>query len=412
LEAARTPNLDRLAREGTVGLADNVPEGMEASSAVACMSVMGFDPAVYYAGRGPIEATAMGIELEPGQVAMRCNLVTVLDGRLVSYSAGNITSEESARLIASLRERLGEVGGGGPGRDRLNLYPGVGFRHILTVREGADLLATSFTPPHDITGRPVAGSEPVGPGAGLANDLMEWSKGVLAGHPVNEDRVARGLLPATQIWLFWPGMKPAGMPSFAESYGGRRAALTSSVDLLRGLALQTGVDCLVIPGVTDGGDNDYEAQMAGALEALDDHDVVFVHVEAPDEASHAGDIAGKLRALERIDALMIPQAIAMGERPGGASAGPGRDRSPAPAEAPGGAPDDGSGGLRLLVMSDHPTPVELKTHVAEPVPFVMWGPGFAANGAEAFSESEARATGFAVAPGHLLMSVFLGLRSR
>lgn len=410
LQAAHIPNLDRLAREGTVGMADNVPNGMEPSSAVACMSVMGFDPAVFYAGRGPIEAMAMGIELVPDQVAMRCNLVTVLDGNLVSYSAGNITSEESAQLITALRDRLDEVIDGDLGRDRLQLHAGVGFRHILTVKDGADLLVTTFTPPHDITDRPVAGSGPVGPGAGLVCDLMEWSKDVLAGHPVNEARVARGLLPATQIWLFWPGMKPGRMPTFAESYGGRRAALTSGVDLLRGLALQTGVDCLSIPGVTDGGDNDYEAQIEGALAALDDHDVVFVHVEAPDEASHAGDVVRKLRALEQIDALMIPQVIAMQEQWA-------RERiqthptAEEPAVSERGCTElqsEGREGIGLLVMSDHPTPVELKTHVAEPVPFVMWGPGFAANGAQAFSETEARATGFAVAPGHLLMSLFLG----
>jgi 2,3-bisphosphoglycerate-independent phosphoglycerate mutase len=378
LEAAHIPNLDRLAREGTVGLADNVPEGMEASSAVACMSVMGFDPAVYYAGRGPIEATAMGIELEPGQVALRCNLVTVTDGRLVSYSAGNISSEEARELVESLRDGLAD--------ERLGLYAGVGFRHILTVREGDDLLATRFSPAHDVTDRLVEDFGPAGPGAALVRDLTERSKVILAEHPVNKTRIARGQLPATQIWLFWPGMKPERVPSFTAANGGRKAVLTSAVDLLRGLAIQTGVDLVTIPGVTDAGDNDYEAQMAGALTALVDHDVVFVHVEAPDEASHAGDAAGKVRALEQVDALMVPQATSVG----GAARGAGE-----------------AGGISLLVLPDHPTPVEIKTHVAEPVPFVMWGPGYAANGAQAFSEAEARATGFAVAPGHLLLSMFL-----
>jgi 2,3-bisphosphoglycerate-independent phosphoglycerate mutase len=393
LEAARTPHLDRLAREGTVGLVHNVPEGMEASSAIACMSVMGFDPVPYYAGRGPIEAAAMGIELEPGQVAMRCNLVTVGDdGRMVSYSAGNISSEEAAELIDALRDELGD--------ERLGLYAGVGFRHILTVREGAGLLATAFAAPHDFTDQQVADFGPVGPSAEFVHDLMERSKGVLAGHPVNAKRIARGQLPATQIWLFWPGMRPAQVPTFAEMYGGRRAALTSAVDLLRGLALQTGVDVLLIPGVTDGGDNDYEGQMAGALAALDDHDVVFVHVEAPDEASHAGDVAGKVRAIEQADALMVPQVLAW--RGAAAPAGPGDAGVPA-AERGNGAPD----GISLLVLPDHPTPLPLKTHVAEPVPFVMWGPGFGTNGAAALTETEARATGFAVAPGHLLMSLFL-----
>ncbi len=368
LEAAHTPHLDRLAREGTVGLAHNVPEGMEASSAVACMSVLGFDPAAYYAGRGPIEAGAMGIELEPGQVAMRCNFVTVVNGRLVSYSAGNITSEESAELVSALADELDD--------ERLKLYPGVGFRHIMTVREGGDLLATTFTPPHDVTDRIAADYGPKGAGAEFVLGLSERSKAVLAGHPVNARRIALGLPPATQIWLFWPGMQSERMPTFAEMNGGKRAALTSAVDLLRGLALQTGVDVLTIPGVTDGGDNDYATQMAGALEALADHDVVFVHVEAPDEASHAGDMAGKVRAIGQVDALMVPQATARGD-------------------------------VSLLVLPDHPTPLEIKTHVAEPVPFVMWGPGFAANGAQAYSEAEARATGFAVAPGHRLLPRFL-----
>jgi 2,3-bisphosphoglycerate-independent phosphoglycerate mutase len=179
------------------------------------------------------------------------------------------------------------------------------------------------------------------------------------------------------------------MPGFAETYGGRRAVLTTAVDLLRGLALQTGMDVLDIAGVTDAGDNDFAGQMTGALATLGDHDVVFVHVEAPDEAGHAGDVKAKVRAIERADAVMVPQVLAMART----------------YRARAGAKD--GDGIRLLVLPDHPTPVELKTHVAEPVPFVMWGPGFAANGAKAYSEAEARATGFAVAPGHLLMGRFL-----
>jgi 2,3-bisphosphoglycerate-independent phosphoglycerate mutase len=384
LEAARTPNLDRLAQEGRVGLTANVPPGMEASSAVACMSVMGFDPSLYYAGRGPIEAAAMGIELGPGQVAMRCNLVTVIDGRMASYSAGNISSGESAELIAALQQGLGD--------DRARFYPGVGFRHILTVGDGQGLLSTSFTPPHDIAGRPVGAHLPAGGDAAYALDLMERSKAILKGHPVNELRQAKGKPPATQIWLFWPGMRPARMPGFADLYGGRKAALTSAVDLLKGLAEQTGMDFVPVPGVTDGPDNDYEGQMRVALAALAEHDLVFVHVESPDEAGHAGDAAGKLEAIEQVDALMVPQLLATSALEGHAGAAVG------PAD---------SGGLRVLVLPDHPTPLEVRTHVAEPVPFIMWGPGLEANGASAYTEEEARATGFAVAPGHLLMSMFL-----
>ena len=190
-----------------------------------------------------------------------------------------------------------------------------------------------YTPAHDVTDRAVADHGPVGAGAELVLDLIERSKAVLAGHPVNARRIARGLPPATQIWLFWPGTKPERMPTFAEMNGGKTAALTTAVDLLRGLALQTEVDMLTIPGVTDAGDNDYAAQMAGALGALEDHDVVFVHVEAPDEASHAGDVAGKVRAIEQVDALMVPQATARARRRASllVSAGPpdaARDQDP------------------------------------------------------------------------------------
>ncbi len=388
LEAAHTPNLDRLASEATVGMAHTVPQGMEASSAVACMSVLGFDPSLYYAGRGPIEAMAMGIDLAPGQVAMRCNLVSVTGGVMASYSAGNISSTEAAELVSALQENLGD--------ERFAFHSGVGFRHILTVRDGGELLETTFIPPHDITDQPVAGRGPVGPGAGLALSLMERSKTVLAGHPVNEARVARGQLPATQIWLFWPGMRPDAMPTFGEAYEGKKAALNSAVDLLRGLALQTGIDFISIPGVTDGLDNDFAGQMAGALDALADHDVVFVHVEAPDECSHAGDVAGKVRAIEEVDRLMVPQIVALAEGRAG--------------EGAGGRSADGGEGVSLLVLPDHPTPLEIKTHVGEPVPFLMWGPGFEANGAAAFTETEARATGLAVAPGHLLMKRLLSER--
>ncbi len=363
LEVAHIPNLDRLAREGVVGLSHNVPEGMEASSAVACLSVMGFDPVAYYVGRGPVEAMAMDIDLEPGQVAMRCNLVTVQDGLMKSYAAGHISSEESRELVDALQARLGD--------ERVRFHPGVGFRHIVTIRNGGDLLATEFTPPHDITGRPVADELPRGRGAGLAQAIMDDSKKVLADHPVNRARMARGELPATQVWLFWPGVRPGAMPSFLELYG-VSAAMSSAVDLLRGLAKQARVDFLDIPGVTDGNDNDYEAQMTGCIEALNAHDAVFVHVEAPDEASHVGDAAAKVRAIEQVDALMVSQVIAHEE-------------------------------LCVLAMPDHPTPLTVMTHVAEPVPFVLWGPGFSPNGAQAYTEAEARATGLAVAPGHLLM---------
>ena len=369
LEAARTPNLDRLAREGIVGMSRTVPEGMEPSSAVACMSVLGFDPVRYYAGRGPIEALALGVQLEPGEVALRCNLVTVLDGCMRSYTVGHIPSAESHMLIASLQEALGT--------SRTTFHPGVGFRHIVTVKQGGVLLETRCTPPHDIPDQPIADYLPQGPGAEFLLDLMERSRDVLGDHPVNRSRVARGEPPATQIWLFWPGMQPRSMPSFVSVYG-RRPALSTAVDLLRGLARQISADVLDLPRVTDTNDNDFAGQMAGSLAALQEYDMVIVHVESPDEAGHAGDVAGKVEAIEKVDELMVPQLFSL--------------------HFP----------VRVLVQPDHPTPLRLRTHVADPVPFIMWAPGrWAPNGVSAYTEAQAASAGLQVDPGYKLMSIFL-----
>ncbi|MHB8870505.1 MAG: cofactor-independent phosphoglycerate mutase [Thermoleophilia bacterium] len=369
LEAAELPNLDRLAREGMVGLAHTVPPGMEPSSAVACLSVLGYDPRRFYAGRGPIEAVALGIDLEPEEAALRCNFVTVVDGVMLSYAAGGIPSSESHVLLAAIQAELGD--------ERVRFHPGVGFRHILTVRDGRPLLETNCTPPHDLADQPIAGHLPTGTGSDLLLELMERSKPILADHPINQRRTERGEPPATQIWPFWPGLHPDALPSFHERFG-VRAALTSSVDLLRGIARQTAVSSLDIPGVTDGTDNDYAAQMTGAVASLDEHDLVVVHVEAPDATGHAGDAEGKRGSLESIDRLMTPPLTRLG-----------RD-------------------VRVLVMPDHPTPLAIKTHAAEPVPFILWGEGFEPNGAAAFTEAEAAGTGLEIAEGHRLMGMLLG----
>ncbi|NLT35955.1 MAG: cofactor-independent phosphoglycerate mutase [Gaiellales bacterium] len=370
LEAARTPNLDRLACTSTVGMVQTVPDGMEPSSAVACMSVLGFDPRVYYAGRGPIEALALGIALKPGQAALRCNLVTVLDGLMSNYTSGHIPSAESHQLIRGLNGVLGT--------QRIVFHPGTGFRHILTVEQGDELLRTLCTPPHDIPDQPVVKYLPKGPGADLLLDLIEGSIDYLALHPVNQARVQRGEPPATQIWPFWPGMQAREMPSFASRYA-VRAALTTSVDLLRGIGRQVSLQLLDIAGVADTNINDFAGQMKGALAALDEFDAVVVHVEAPDEAGHAGNLEDKLEAIELVDELMVSQVMRCSSPP------------------------------RLLVLPDHPTPLAVRTHVGEPVPFLMWEPGGGGNGATAYSESAGRRTGLVVAPGHLLMGRFLGI---
>jgi 2,3-bisphosphoglycerate-independent phosphoglycerate mutase len=366
LELARTPNLDAMAREGLVGLCRTVPEGMEPSSACACMSVLGYDPDVYYRGRSAIEAVSMGVTIGAGEVTFRCNLVAVKDGRMWDYSAGHISTAEGGELIAALNEALGS--------DSICFYPGVSYRHILKLKGAEATLEARCTPPHDIPDKPVADFLPRGWGSELLRELMERSRAVLKDHPVNVRRIARGEIPATMIWLYWGSGQVPSMLPFQQVYG-LRAALTSGVDLLRGLAKMLGMSVLDIPGVTDGQDNDGAAQVAGALAALKDRDLVAIHVEASDEAAHAGSVDDKIAAIQKVDREVV-----------------------------GGLRSWKGDSLRVLVMPDHPTPIATRTHSSEPVPFVLWGPGFKANGAERLTEAEARKTNLLIDPGYSIMS--------
>jgi len=370
LELARTPNLDEMTPQGVAGLVRTVPEGMEPSSACACMSVLGYDPRVYYKGRAAIEAKSMGVPITGGEAVFRCNLVAVRDGRMWDYSSGHISTGEAEELIGALNSSLGD--------DRIRFYPGISYRHLLKVKGKEGTLSAVCTPPHDITDMPIAEFMPVGPGSDLLLDLMTRSAAVLWGHPVNAARRARGDIPVSMIWLFWGSGRAPEMPPFEEAYG-LKAALTSGVDLLHGLAQMVGMESLKIAGVSDGLDNDYAAQANGALKALAGHDLVVVHIEAPDEAGHAGSINDKVAAIERIDGEVVRR---LGEYK-----------------------DDG---LRVLILPDHPTPIELKTHSPEPVPFLLWGPGFEANGAKRFTEVEAAKTGLFIDPGYNIMGRLTG----
>ena len=365
LEIARTPNLDAMAQQGVLGMVRTVPQGMEPSSACACMSVLGYDPKVYYRGRSAIEAISMKVPTGDNDVVFRCNLVAVRDGKMWSYSSGYISTEEASTLIDALNARLGN--------DKVHFYPGTSYRHICRITGGEDALKAVCTPPHDIPGKPIAEFLPQGQGSGMLRDLMERSEAVLKEHPVNVQRQARGDIPATMIWLFWGSGKIPSMPSFKDVYG-LDAAMTSGVDLLRGLARMVEMTVLDIPGVTDGQDNDYAAQMEGALEALKKHDLVVVHIEAPDEAAHDGSIDKKVAAIEKIDSEVIQRLRSWG-------------------------PED----LRVLIMPDHPTPIKIRTHCDDPVPFLLWGSGFRPSSAAAFTEAEAAKTGDFVAEGYKIM---------
>jgi 2,3-bisphosphoglycerate-independent phosphoglycerate mutase len=369
LELARTPNLDALAAAGTVGLGRNVPPDLDPDSAVACMSIFGYDPKVYYTGRAPIEARSLGIDIKPGEVVFRCNPVTIQNGIMVSHSAGSISTEEGHLLMAALNERIGS--------DKVHFFPGVSYRNILKLKEAEETALAFTTPPHDIPGKPISGFLPSGKGSDRLLELMKRSENVFKDHPVNKKRIEQGKLPATGIWLFWGSAQMPVLPPFNELYG-KRAAVTTGVDLLRGLGLLADMALLQIPGVTDGPDNDYAAQAVGGLESLADCDIVIIHIEAPDEAGHAGLVDKKIEAIEQIDAEVVSRIRNFSQ-----------DK------------------IRLLVMSDHPTPVKQRVHTTDPVPLLLWGNGFKANGAQRFTEAEASKTGLHVDQGHKIMNTLI-----
>jgi 2,3-bisphosphoglycerate-independent phosphoglycerate mutase len=369
LELAHTPNLDAMAAGGIVGLARNVPPDLDPDSAVACMSIFGYDPKVYYTGRSPIEAKSLGIDFASGDVLFRCNPVTVQNGKMISHSAGSISTEEGHQLIAALNAKLGS--------DKIHFYPGVSYRNILKIKGAEDTALAFCTPPHDIPGKPAADFLPSGKGSEPLLDLMKKSEAVFKDHPVNLKRLAQGKLPATGIWLFWGSARMPVLPPFDELYG-LKAAVTTGVDLLRGLGKFAHMKILEIPGVTDGPDNNYSGQAIGGLESLKDYDIVIIHIESPDEAGHAGLVAEKIEAIEKIDAEVVSRIRQYQQ-----------DK------------------IRVLVMSDHPTPVKKRIHTSDPVPLLLWGNGFKSNGAKRFTENEATNSGLIVDQGYKVINTLI-----
>jgi 2,3-bisphosphoglycerate-independent phosphoglycerate mutase len=369
LEIANTPNLDTMAQEGFMGMVQTIPRGMEPSSACACMSVLGYDPRIHYKGRSGIEARSMGIKLGDNEAVFRCNLVGVQDGEMRSYSSGHITTEEARILVASLNEKIGSTD--------IQFYPGISYRQLCKISGQQDVLNAICTPPHDIPDKPIAEYLPQGEGSDILRDLMTRSVPLLKEHPINIARKQRGDIPATMIWLFWGSGRIPEMPSFHDAYG-ISAAMTSGVDLLRGLASMIDMEVLEITGVTDGLDNDHAAQAEGALRALEKHDLVSIHVEAPDEAAHAGSIDDKVKAIERVDQEVVRRLRFS-------------------------AIDS----MRVLILPDHPTPIKIQTHTDEPVPFMLWGPEFVSNGAKRFTEAEAKDRSIFIGEGHNIMSMLI-----
>jgi len=297
LEAARTPNFDLIAKEGILGRVKTIPAKMNPASDVANISILGYDPALYYTGRGPLEAANLGVDLQEGDVAFRCNLITASEDTLVDYSSGHIRSKEAGILINAVDKALGS--------DRIKFYPGVSYRHLMLVKRGVDdgLEKLECKPPHDIAGQSISKNLPRGKGAEILINLMLESRKVLSAQEINHVRVDLKENPGNMIWLWGQGKKPS-MPSFFDKYG-LRGSVISAVDLIKGLGKIIGLEVINVPGATGYYDTDYEAKARAAIKALEDKDFVFVHIEAPDEAGHNGDLREKITAIERCDQLVL-----------------------------------------------------------------------------------------------------------
>lgn len=371
LEVADTPNLDRLAREGRGGTVQTIPEGMGAGSDIATLSLMGYDPREYYTGRGPLEAAYRGIRLKPGEYAYRCNLITERDGFVKDYSAGHISTEDATVLIETLDQELGN--------DEVRFYPGVSYRHLLILREGG-MKETVCRPPHDVMDHPVKEALPSGPGAELLLDLIDRARPILANHAINKGRLDRGKNPANMIWPWGQGGAPK-IATFKERFG-ITGAVISAVDVIKGLGYYLGLEIIEIPGATGYFDTDYEGKAAAALQALEDKDFVFVHVEATDEAGHEGLVDEKVVALENFDKRLVGPIIEGAAK---------------------------FGKYRVLVSPDHETPVAVRTHTRGPVPFIFYESGGPVDGLSAFNETSARAEGsLKLANGYELINLLLG----
>ena len=371
------PAMDEIAASGVVGRANHIPASLPPGSDVANMSLLGYDPLANFTGRAPLEAAAQGIELGPDDWAVRCNLVTIEDQIMCDFTAGHISTDEAAKLLRSAQDEL-------VGDLPLQFVPGVSYRNLMLYRgKGRDApfaADTRTTPPHDLTDKSVADDYPRGAGSDLLHDLMSGSMSLFADHPVNRDRRDAGKLPATNMWLWGLGRTPK-LPAFREEYG-LRGTMITAVDLLRGLATLIGWERIEAPGATGYLDTDYASKGRCAIAALQTTDVVCVHVEATDEASHEGNVTEKIKALEEIDRHIVApilQALRSG------------------------------GDYRITVTPDHPTPLRIKTHSHGPVPFAIAGTGVAADQYATYDELAANQSELAFEQGWKFMSYFLNV---
>jgi 2,3-bisphosphoglycerate-independent phosphoglycerate mutase len=338
LEAANTPNLDKIAKCAIkFGMVKTIPDPLPPGSDVGNLTVLGYDPMVYYTGRSPLEAASMGVELGPTDVTLRCNLVTLADDNghtiMEDYSAGHITTEEAELIINDLKSELEE--------EDLKLHPGVSYRHLLVWSGGNKEIVT--TPPHDISGKEITAYFPSGEGSQKLKEIIDKSRDILKDNPVNMKRIEEGKNPANSIWLWGQGVAPK-MPTFKELYG-LTGSVISAVDLVKGIGKYAGLDVIDVPGATGYLDTNYEGKVDYALESLNEVDLTMIHIESTDETGHVGDAKLKIQAIEDFDGRVVGRVL------------------------------DGIkkfGDYKILVMSDHPTPIDLRTHVNEPVPYAIY----------------------------------------
>ncbi len=359
LDVAKIPNINDIVKNGMIGLVKTVPMGMKPASDIANLSIMGYDPKTYYTGRGPLEAANIGVELAEDEVAFRCNLITANNDTLADYSAGHISERESKTLMEFLNKKLGS--------DRVRFYHGKSYRNLVLLKtrspgEIKDLMKVPCVPPHDISGKSILKHMPKGRGAEILVKLMAESRSLLAGLEINRVRVDLKENPANMIWLWGQGTNP-NMPSFKGLFG-IDGSVISAVDLVNGIGRLIGLDVISVPGATGYYDTNYQGKGEYAVNCLKDKDFVFVHVEAPDEAGHNGDVREKIRAIENFDKFVVGAVWRFLQ---------------------------GAGDYRVVVLADHATPIAIRTHVSDPAPFAMAGSGVEHNGFDAYNEANAKA---------------------
>lgn len=376
MEAAKKPTMDALARHSLVGTVSNVPYGMVPESDTANKAILSFDPKVYSKGRSPLEAVSMGLEMQDDEVAYRCNIVTLSEEGeydekiMLDHSADEITTAEADELIKALDAALGN--------DFRRFYTGVSYRHCILWKNGCDTY--NFMRPHDILGQCIKDYLPKGEDGRVFYELMKASWDILDRHPVNEARRARGLRPANSIWLWSPGKKPA-LPSFKDKWG-LDAAVISAVDLIKGIGLCAGMRSIDVDGATGNVHTNYTGKANAAIEAFKDGaEYVYIHVEAPDECGHRAEIENKVLSVEFIDEKILKPVY----------------------EYLKGTNED----FKIMILPDHPTPIRLRTHTIDPVPFMIYSSNEHKNGVDTFNEDTASATGLYLPHGHTLMELLV-----